>query len=134
MADLTDLQAAGTTKIVGSDATGLETTAVKASANGDLNVEDILDQGGVHGVLSVGTTPVAVRVGASNLANRKRLTFINNSTATALYYGFSNTVSAATGFPIFRNQPVSDAWGPNTTVWIVAASGSGFAVPVNETA
>lgn len=36
MADLSDIQAAGFTKIVGSDATGLETNIVNADANGNL--------------------------------------------------------------------------------------------------
>lgn len=38
MADLNDLQAAGSTKIVGSDSTGLETNAVGADSNGNLQV------------------------------------------------------------------------------------------------
>lgn len=124
MADLTDLQAAGSTKVVGSDASGLETSPVKVSANQDFGVADVCDNGGVQGVIAVGTTPVAVRVGASNLANRKRLLFINTG-AINLYWGFANTVSQANGVIIFRNQPVSDSWGPNTTIWIVAQTGSG---------
>lgn len=36
MADLNDLQAAGVTKLVGSDSAGLETNAVNADANGNL--------------------------------------------------------------------------------------------------
>src|SRR6185295_486281 len=40
MADLTDLQAAGATKIVGSDSSGLETNAVNADVNGNLLTKD----------------------------------------------------------------------------------------------
>lgn len=104
-------------------ATGL-TGPVKKTSNDDLATVDLCDAGGVQGVIAVGTTPVAVRVGAGNLANRKRLLFINTG-AVNLYWGFSNTVSSANGVLVFRNQPVSDSWGPNTTIWIVAASGSG---------
>lgn len=43
MADLTDLQAAASTKIVGSDSTGLETNAVGADSNNNLQVIDYAD-------------------------------------------------------------------------------------------
>lgn len=132
MADLSDIQAGQTVKIVGSNSTGVEQTPVNSTANGDMNTADILNNGGVNGIIAVSTTAVAVRVGASNLANRKRLTFMNNGTAT-LFWGYDSGVSTSNGFPIFRNQPVSDAWGPNTTIWIIAASGT-HPVPVNEAA
>lgn len=38
MADLNELQAAGATKLIGADATGLETNPVNADSNGNLNV------------------------------------------------------------------------------------------------
>lgn len=130
--DLTQIQNSDATKLVGSDTAGAEQTPVKSSANGDLAIMDLCDSGGVQGVVAVSTTPVAVRVGAGNLANRKRLLFINTG-AVNLYWGFSNTVSSANGMIIYRNQPVSDSWGPNTTIWIVAAAGSG-GVSVAESA
>lgn len=43
MADLSDLQAALTTKIAGSDSTGVETNFVNADANGNLQVLDYAD-------------------------------------------------------------------------------------------
>lgn len=132
MADLSDINSAQSVKVIGADSTGLEQTPVKSTANGDLAVVDLCDNGGVQGVIAVSTTPVAVRVGGSNLANRKRLLFINTG-GVNLYWGFSNSVSSANGVIIFRNQPVSDSWGPNTTIWIVAASGSG-SVTVAESA
>jgi hypothetical protein len=128
--DLTEVQSAGATKIIGSTSTGLETTPVKSTANGDLGVTDIVDAGGVHAVIAVTSTPIAVKAGAANLVNRKRLLFINQGSQT-LYWGYDNTVSQSNGMPIFRNQPVSDSWGPNTTIWIVAVSGS-HALAVNE--
>lgn len=130
--DLTEIQNTQAVKIVGSDNAGVEGVPVKSSANGDLAIMDLCDAGGVQGVIAVTTTPVAVRVGGANLANRKRLLFINTG-AVNLYWGFSNTVSAANGMIIYRNQPVSDSWGPNTTIWIVAGAGSG-GVSVAESA
>lgn len=122
--DLNEIQSSGSTKVVGSDASGVEQTPVKSSANGDLSTMDLADAGGVQGVIAVTTTPVAVRVGVANLANRKRLLFINTG-AVNLYWGFSNTVSSANGMILYRNQSVADSFGPNTTIWIVTASGSG---------
>lgn len=132
MADLSDIQSAQSVKIIGSDVTGLETTPVKATTSGELRTDDIVDGGGVQGNISVSTTAIAVRVGGSNLADRKRLSFWNNGTAT-LYWGYTAGVTSTNGFPIMRNQFVSDSWGPNTTIYIIAVSGS-HDVRVNEAA
>lgn len=111
-------------KIVGADnTTQAETNIAKVSANQDIGVSDIVDNGGVNGPISVSTSAVAVRVGGANLANRKSLTFHNNGTAT-LYWGYSAAVTATNGHPIMRNQFVTGNWGPNTTIYIIAASGT----------
>lgn len=125
MADLSDIQSAQSVKVIGSDATGLETTPVKSTATGDLQTVDLVDNGGVSGVIAVANTAIPIRVGGSNLANRKRLTFINVGNAV-MYWSYSASLTGAgNGAPIFRNQPVSDSWGPNTTIYIIAPSGSG---------
>lgn len=123
MADLTDIQAAETVKIVGSSSSGVEATPVESTVNGDLTVADIVDTGGVHGAVSVSTTAVAARVGGSNLAARKNLTLFNNGTAT-VYWGYANTVTSSTGTPLMRNQFLTGDFGPNTTIFLIAASGS----------
>lgn len=123
MADLTDLQASGTVKVVGASSSGLEGTPVKSSLNGDLGVSDIVDNGGLHGSLSVSTTAVAVRVGASNLVNRKVLMFHNNGTGT-LYWGYNNTVNSSNGMPLKKDQFCVGDWGPGTTIYIIASSGT----------
>lgn len=108
--------------ITGKRADGTFDTVKQTNSN-ELQMADIVDGGGLQGAITVGTTAVAIRVGGSNLANRKRLTFINNGTQT-LYWGYTNAVTTASGTPIMRNQPVSDSWGPNTTIWIIATSGT----------
>lgn len=125
--DLTEKNSSTTIKVVGTDATGLETTFVKASANQDLGIMDLADNGGVQSVIAVSTTAVAVRVGASNLANRKRLLFINTGPVN-VYWGFANTVTTGNGMILFRNQSVSDSWGPNTTIWVIAASAGSISI------
>lgn len=123
MADLDSLQSTDTIKIVGSTSLGVETTPIKSSLNGDLGVSDSVDNGGVSGAISVSTTAIAVRASSSNLTNRKNLTFYNNGTQT-LYWGYSSGVTPSTGIPLMVGQFVSGDWGPNTTIYLIAGSGS----------
>lgn len=98
---------------------------VKQTNNNEQQTADIVDAGGVSGVIAVVNTAIAIRVGGSNLANRKRLMF-SNVGAAVLYWGYSNAVTgSANGMPLFRNQSVSDSWGPNTTIWVICPTGSG---------
>lgn len=94
-----------------------------STTNGQIKVTDALDGSGVEGTISVGTTATAVRVGVSNLTNRENMTFENNGTQT-LFWGYRNTVTISTGTPIFRNQLYAGDWGPNTTIYIIATSGT----------
>ena len=103
---------------------------VKLNANNELATSNLLDASGVQGNISVSTSAVAVRVGGSNLANRKNLFFQNNGTAT-IFWGYTAGVTTTTGMPLMRNQFVMGDWGPNTTIYLIAASGS-HDVRVNE--
>lgn len=118
-------------QVAGKDGSGNLQTLL-TDTNGVLEASDVVNAGGATGVItSISTTPIAIKVGASNLANRKRLAFINVGTAT-LYWGMTNAITgSANAMPLFRNQPVADSWGPNTTVWIVCPSGTG-SLSVNE--
>ena len=131
MADLTDIQAASSTKIVGSDSNGLESTPVKASGTGDLGTSDIIDTAGSHTTLTVGTSAVQVKVGGSNLLNRKLLTLDNTSNAI-LYWAYSSGVTT-TSFAgrIFKDQQASWAIGPNLSVYVIAGS-AGNNVHISE--
>jgi hypothetical protein len=121
MADLSSIQGTEATRIVGSDATGIEQTPVKSTANGDLGVADIMDASGVQGAITVGTSAVAARVGGSNLSNRKNLSIWNNGNAT-IYWGYTNAVTTVTGTPLMRNQQLIGDWGPNTTIYLISGS------------
>jgi hypothetical protein len=125
MADLTELQSAGTTKIVGSDSTGAETNAVNATPNGDLNVNDGLSVGGVTGNLNLVTsgTTYEAKVGGSRLTNRKSL--IINAFDSDMFWGYANSVTTSTGFPIFKGQTITfsiDANSSTFQVWLVCAN------------
>lgn len=124
MADLNSLQAAQTIKIAGSDSSGTETTFVDSTALGEIKSADVLNGGaGTQAALTVGTTAVEVRVGASPLANRKNVTLFNNSSVT-MYWGFSNTVTVSSGTPIFKNQQVEWNVGPSQSIYVIAGTAS----------
>jgi hypothetical protein len=82
---------------------------------------DVLNKSGTQGAVSVGTSAVAARVGASNLANRKVLTVYNNSSGI-VYWGYTNAVIVATGTPILKNQMSTWTVGQDVTVYLIAGS------------
>lgn len=120
MADLNELNAAGTTKIAGSDSVGNESNYAKVSSNQDLGTADIINSAGVSGNITVGTSATLAAVGGSNQANRKSLTVSNNGTAT-MYWGYSNTVTTANGTPVYKGQTLSWAVGPNVSVYLISS-------------
>jgi hypothetical protein len=122
VADLNEIQSSGSTKIVGSDATGTEQTPVSSTALGELKSADVLNSGtGTQAALSVGTTAIEVKVNASPLSNRKVVTLYNNSNVT-IYWGFTNGVTVSTGTPIFKNQNIVWTVGPSQKVFVIAGS------------
>lgn len=86
-------------------------------------VADVINNAGVQGALSVSTTAIEVRVGASRLVNRKLVTVFNDGSAT-VYWGYTNAVTAVNGTPIFKNQIHSWDAGDSISIWLIAASGS----------
>lgn len=121
MADLTNNEAAQTVKIVGADNTGLETTPVNSSVNGDLQTADLLVSSGVQGAITVGTSAVEAKVGATVLSNRKLLTVFNNSNST-IYWGYTSAVTITTGTPLFKDQMISWDISDNSTVYLIAGT------------
>ena len=123
MADLTDLQAAETVKIVGSNISGVETNAVKVSSNQDVGTSDILDNGGVDKTLALATT---AKLGVTNvdtvtpLANRKY--FIMEGLDNNIKWGFSSTTQ---NFDIFKSQIIMIPCGPTTTIYFKMSTGTG---------
>jgi len=123
MADLSDLQAAQTNKIVGSDTSGVETNAVKVSSNQDLGTSDVLDNGGLDKVVALTVTPKlgVVNVdGVTPKANRKY--FIMEALDTGIKWGFSATTQS---FDLFKSQLIMVPCGPNTTIYFKMTTGTG---------
>jgi hypothetical protein len=91
-----------------------------SSYNSQLDVADIINTSLSSGSITVSTTAVAARVGASNLTNRKMLT-ISPQTGT-VYLGATSGVTTATGIPIFKSQVISFAFSANVTPYLISAS------------
>ena len=67
-----------------------------------LKTVQAMTSGGVYGNLSVGTSAVEVRVGASRLTNRRVVTIF--PVDENMWWGFSSAVTSSTGTEIYKNQ------------------------------
>lgn len=123
MADLSDLQAAQATKIVGSDTSGVETNAAKVSPNQDLGTSDVLTTAAVTATLALTTAATEGKVGASALANRKY--FIMEALNTNVKWGFS---SGSQPFDLFKSQLIMVPAGPGISFWFKMSTGTGNVV------
>ena len=90
------------------------------SINSQLETADIINTSISSGSITVGTTAVAARVGASNLTSRKQL-MIAPVTYT-IYLGATSGVTTATGIPIYPGQVVAFAYGASVTPYLIAAT------------
>jgi hypothetical protein len=120
MADLNDVNSAQAVKVIGSNSSGVETTPVKSSLNGELGTSDILDNGGLDTVLALTTTAVEGKVAGAAKANRKY--FIMEALDNNVKWGFSNTTQS---FDLFKSQLIMVPCGPNTQIWFKMSSGTG---------
>lgn len=92
-------------------------------------LSDVLTDAYVAGVISVSTTQVEAKVGASRLASRETLRIYNNSNTT-IYFGPSG-VNSLIGEPIFKNQWVNIPIG-DIAVFLITASGTAADVRIQE--
>jgi len=120
MADLSEIQSASTTKIVGASAAGVESNPLEVSPNREARTADILQSGGTNGALTVGTSAVEVKVGGARLANRKCV--IIQPKANGIFLGFSNGVTTSNGVELFKDQFVVLPVGDATGVWLIAGT------------
>lgn len=86
---------------------------------------------GVQGNITVGTTAVEAKVGASALTNRGNLSVQPKD--NSVYYGYTNAVTTSTGTRIFKNQTVWFDVSDSTTVYLIA-DGAGKDVRITEVA
>lgn len=81
---------------------------------------DIIASSIISGAITVSTTAVAVRVGASNLTNRKMLIIV--PTSGTVYIGATSGVTTSTGVPIFANQVATFSFAAGITPFVIAAT------------
>jgi len=79
---------------------------------------DIVNISGLEGALTVGTSAVEVKVGASKLAGRKSVTLYNNSNRI-MYWGYTSAVTVSTGTPIQVGQYFEWMVGDILELWVI---------------
>lgn len=89
------------------------------STNNQLQTRDVINVSSQYKALSVTTSATEAIGGSSRLTNRKVLSI--TPTNGTVYYGTSNSVTTATGTPIFKNQTVSFSFTDNVPVYIISA-------------
>lgn len=122
------------------DADGADSKVLKGGTDETLigNVDDklktteALEGAAVYASITVGTSVVEAKVGASALANRKLLTVFNNGNQT-IYWGYDSSVTSSTGTPIFKSQFVEFEFTEDVSVWLISDT-AGQDVRVGEIA
>jgi hypothetical protein len=131
MADLTELQSSQSVKVIGANASLVETYPQNVSANLDAFTVDRVNTSGVYSSLTVGTTAVELKVGASPLTERKLVT-LDNTSNTTIYWAYSNALTTTTyAGRIFKDQQASWPVGPSVSIWLIAGS-AGNTVRISE--
>jgi hypothetical protein len=104
--------------------TDYDNPALKATITptNDLTTADGLSSGVGPTVLTVGTSSVRAKVGASPINNQKSLII---TARHDMFWGFASSVTTATGFPLYKNQTIIFAVEPKATttfeIWLIAS-------------
>lgn len=84
---------------------------------------DVNNKAYVNGAITVTTTAIEAKVGASRLAEREMVRIYNNDSAITIFFGTTG-VTTANGEPLRPGESVSLPAGPDIPVFLVATSGS----------
>jgi hypothetical protein len=130
MADLSEKDSSQAVKIVGSDSSGIETNYIGVDANGKLKTNDIISTQGVQLTITVGTSAIELKVGATRLANRVVAT-LDNTSNSIIYWGYSaSTTTTNYAGRIFKDQQASWSIG-DVPIYVIAGS-AGNSVRISE--
>jgi len=114
MADISDVQAAQSVKLIGSGPTGVESTPVNATNDGQILAYDVADAGGADTVITIaGGSIVELKVGTSAMSNRKYIQI--QALDSKVKFGFSPTSQS---FDAFKDQFFMMPFGPNTSIYL----------------
>jgi len=119
MADLNDIQAAQQVKLIGQDASGVESTPVKSTTLGDLSVSDVPNQTGLSATVALTTTAIEGKVGGSTMVNRKYIEM--QALSSNVKWGYDTTCP----FSLFKDQFFSLPAGENCKVYFKMSTGTG---------
>lgn len=92
---------------------------------------DNLNSDGVQGTLTVGTTAVEVKVGASPHIRRRLV--VMSADDNSIYWGYTSGVTISTGIRIYKNQTVWIPAGEELTIFAIADD-AGKTLRVHEVA
>lgn len=93
------------------------------------DVKDFINVAGVNAVLTVTDTPVPLRVGATNLPDRRVLYW--QALSGKIRIGFQG-LTPTNGFRFFKDQFSSLALGPELDLWVCAEDSTPVDVVVGE--
>ena len=91
-----------------------------------------LDGPAVNGQITVTDTPQLLKVGATALDDRTAV--VIQALDENIYWGFSNSVTASTGFKVFRAQMQFLEAGSKIEIWLVAETGKSVDTRIGEIA
>jgi hypothetical protein len=116
------LWTSGTANIFNEGGTTSQIVFALQAGTWTVTSQDNLTAGGVQGVLNLTTANTAyeLKVGANRLANRKLVTALSED--AVIYWGYTNSVTVATGSPIFKNQFYSWPMDDAGSIWLVCSS------------
>lgn len=89
--------------------------------------EDGVSNGGLSGSVTVGTSAVEAKLGASTLSGRIYL--VLQARDTGIFFGTSSGVTTSNGVELFKNQTL--ILPANNAIWLIA-DGAGKSVRVQE--
>lgn len=89
-----------------------------------------IDGPGVYGTISVGTTAVEAKVGASVEESRKVVTI--QPMGNKVYYGLDSSVTTATGTRIFKNQILELNYYETVSIWLISDDAGGVDCRITE--
>lgn len=116
MPDLTQIESSQSVKVAG----GNEESYASVSPNNDLFTRDILNVSALDSVINLTTSPTELKVGISNLSERKYV--IMEALSNNVKWGFS---SGTQSFDLFKSQLLMVPTGASISIWARMSSGTG---------
>lgn len=128
MADIQDINAAQSVKVIGASSDGTEQTPVQSNAQGEILASDITQTAGLDTVITIAPSAVVeLKVGGTAKANRKYVQI--EALDTGLKWGFS---AGTRSFNARKSQFFILPFGANTSIWLENTSGSNIDVAIGE--